>query len=332
MKLDDQEALRAALVELEQLNAVAEKSRANAETLLRGLERLSSASSGDDALTVVLSVLSSSVDEAVLCVLVQDEDGSITSLASTDTSLVNKTGHAEKALQRAFDGKPVVLANAIAAQWCSGFDLAFESFGSALFQPIEPLEKKAVLVCLKEDTQAFSKDHLQRLKFFVPLAVQGIRQSESMSEIEAARQTAEQHAKTDFLTGLYNRLALEEHAQTLTASNEEASKLWVALVDLNAFKPINDNFGHDAGDAVLVEIGRRLKTEVGSEAIAARLGGMSLVCFCQASKAVQTSRNGEGELCDASRPRSFIRAMNSMSGRASVSRHFGAQMKVWTVP
>lgn len=273
MKLEDQEALRAALVELEQLNAVAEKSRANAETLLRGLERLSSAASGDDALTLVLSVLSSSVDEAVLCVLVQDDDGMITSIASTDAGLVNRKGYAQRALERAFDGKPVVLANAIAARWCTGFGSLFEPFGSALFQPIEPLGKKAILVCLKEDTQAFSKDHLQRLKFFVPLAIQGMRQFESMSEIEAARQTAERHAKTDFLTGLYNRLALEEHAQKLTASGEDATKLWVALVDLNAFKPINDNFGHDAGDAVLVEIGHRLKTEVGSEAIAARLGG-----------------------------------------------------------
>lgn len=273
MKLDDQEALRAALVELEQLNTVAEKSRANAEMLLRGLERLSNVSSGGDALTSVLSMLSSSVDDAVLCVLVEDDDALARCIASTDPKLLHISGTPQKALTRAFGGKSAILANSIAARWWDGFGAAFCDFGSALLHPIAPLEKKAVFVGLSQETGAFSKDHLQRLRFFVPLAIQGMRQSESMAEVEAARQAAEKHAKTDFLTGLSNRLALEEHAQSLTADSQNAETLWAALVDLNAFKPINDNFGHDAGDAVLVEIGKRLSHDLGPRFVAARLGG-----------------------------------------------------------
>jgi diguanylate cyclase (GGDEF)-like protein/PAS domain S-box-containing protein len=79
-----------------------------------------------------------------------------------------------------------------------------------------------------------------------------------------------QLAYIDQLTGLYNRTAFFEHLETTVASGKDGV---VALIDLDAFKEVNDTHGHDAGDLVLREIGSRLQRLLRAEDIAGRLGG-----------------------------------------------------------
>lgn len=85
------------------------------------------------------------------------------------------------------------------------------------------------------------------------------------------RSLARKQADTDPLTGLANRRAL------LTTIESDAGKdskpLAIALIDLDGFKPVNDTFGHTTGDALLIEIGRRLLAVVGRHGTVARLGG-----------------------------------------------------------
>jgi diguanylate cyclase (GGDEF)-like protein len=83
--------------------------------------------------------------------------------------------------------------------------------------------------------------------------------------------TALQH---DHLTGLANRALFEAQAQyVLESAHQSGSAAGLALVDLDGFKPINDEFGHAAGDKVLVELAHRLSSVVTNEALVARLGG-----------------------------------------------------------
>lgn len=77
-------------------------------------------------------------------------------------------------------------------------------------------------------------------------------------------------AEADALTGLDNRLAFET---TLQAQLDRAAPVIVALGDLDGFKPVNDTHGHQAGDAVLIEIARRLTVLAPSALSVARLGG-----------------------------------------------------------
>lgn len=77
---------------------------------------------------------------------------------------------------------------------------------------------------------------------------------------------------TDPLTGLPNRAALLEHLTALAGSGAT-----VVFCDLNGFKAVNDEHGHTAGDAVLVQIARRLKRTVRGEDLVARLGGDEFV-------------------------------------------------------
>jgi len=104
--------------------------------------------------------------------------------------------------------------------------------------------------------------------------VENERERAQRAEREAVAEKARVRivADTDPLTGLANRRAFLAalHAR-LEAPAAQAFGL--ALVDLDGFKPINDTFGHAAGDAVLVEVAARLAREAGVGALAARLGG-----------------------------------------------------------
>ena len=77
----------------------------------------------------------------------------------------------------------------------------------------------------------------------------------------------------DHLTGLANRALFEAQAEyALDMARQNVSMVGVALIDLDGFKPINDEYGHAAGDAVLIEVAKRLRSSVGNDLVA-RLGG-----------------------------------------------------------
>jgi diguanylate cyclase (GGDEF)-like protein len=79
----------------------------------------------------------------------------------------------------------------------------------------------------------------------------------------------------DALTGLPNRTHLQQSmAAALTdVAAGRAPGAAVMILDLDEFKDVNDTLGHDQGDALLVEVGARLTTAVGSAGTVARLGG-----------------------------------------------------------
>lgn len=90
----------------------------------------------------------------------------------------------------------------------------------------------------------------------------------------ASVQTGLRAAMTDPLTGLYNRrYALPQLERLLAQARAEARPLAVMVADLDHFKRINDSHGHAAGDAVLTEVGARLRDGLRSGDLLARIGG-----------------------------------------------------------
>ncbi|MGI9435231.1 MAG: diguanylate cyclase domain-containing protein, partial [Geminicoccaceae bacterium] len=78
----------------------------------------------------------------------------------------------------------------------------------------------------------------------------------------------------DSLTGLPNRMAFEEQLQRVHAEAELTGRqLAVMFLDLDRFKAVNDSFGHDCGDRLLVEVGRRLQRCLRKSDLVARYGG-----------------------------------------------------------
>lgn len=81
-------------------------------------------------------------------------------------------------------------------------------------------------------------------------------------------------ATKDALTGLSNRAAFDERLRIgLAAAKRDQQRLALFMIDMDGLKPINDNHGHRAGDAALIEIGRRLSNETRESDTVARLGG-----------------------------------------------------------
>jgi diguanylate cyclase (GGDEF)-like protein len=100
------------------------------------------------------------------------------------------------------------------------------------------------------------------------------RVAERTSQLRQAKIDLERLALTDALTGLGNRTLLADRirlANSAAARGQPAPS--VLLLDLDEFKTINDSLGHSAGDAVLVEVARRLTSVVRDTDTVARLGG-----------------------------------------------------------
>ena len=86
----------------------------------------------------------------------------------------------------------------------------------------------------------------------------------------------------DPLTGLANRTLLRDRLEhALARSQREGSATAVLFIDLDKFKELNDAYGHAAGDAALVELGKRLRMAVRPGDTVARLGGDEFVVVCE---------------------------------------------------
>ena len=109
------------------------------------------------------------------------------------------------------------------------------------------------------------------------------RLAQSLQESNAKLQTAnaelQQRAFADPLTGLPNRLLFEERlGQALTRADrlnhqQVQSRVAVLFIDLDGFKPINDSYGHAAGDALLLNVAERLRKLAREGDTVARVGG-----------------------------------------------------------
>ena len=100
-------------------------------------------------------------------------------------------------------------------------------------------------------------------------------------KIEAA--AASQHASLhDPLTGLANRSLILDHLHlALARAGRRSALAAVIFLDLDDFKPINDTFGHSAGDEILVRIAERLRSAVRPSDTLGRWGGDEFVVVCE---------------------------------------------------
>ena len=127
------------------------------------------------------------------------------------------------------------------------------------------------------------------------------RHMASFNELETARDFAQRRlgelehlTQHDPLTELMNRRAFTTALQTALARFDTHGPVSVFLIDLDGFKPINDNYSHAAGDALLRAIGARLRRRLRGRAVVARLGGDEFAILAQPlhepTRAIQIAR------------------------------------------
>ena len=98
--------------------------------------------------------------------------------------------------------------------------------------------------------------------------------SDRTVELRESHRKLEEIAYFDMLTSLPNRRRFAEEFRTrLSLARRHGHPIALLLMDLDHFKHINDTFGHDAGDAVLIEAAVRMKLAVRESDLVARLGG-----------------------------------------------------------
>ena len=141
----------------------------------------------------------------------------------------------------------------------------------------KPGRRQGEVMCCRADGSLFPA-----LEHFCEVADESGRVSHhvlSFSDISEIRDTQfklRHQAMHDALTGLGNRLNLQESLLARTAT-PQALPFAVLFIDLDGFKTINDTLGHDQGDELLVAIARRLEALLRREDLAARLGGDEFV-------------------------------------------------------
>jgi diguanylate cyclase (GGDEF)-like protein len=153
------------------------------------------------------------------------------------------------------------LPPSVAADPARTLALALSAYANAVAQ-------NTILLSAREDLRRANEDLEERVRE---------RTAELDAEVAVRRAAEEQLrylANHDYVTGLPNRrmfAAALEHASARAVRAGTSGAL--LMIDLDGFKSVNDDFGHEAGDTVLAEIGRRLGAQIRSCDTAARVGG-----------------------------------------------------------
>ena len=121
-----------------------------------------------------------------------------------------------------------------------------------------------------------------------------LRTKQAHDRIRKLQITLEQMVVSDPLTGLHNRRYLMDRMQQeMQRSDRHGEPLALAMIDLDAFKPINDQFGHVLGDKVLRAVGSAITKSVRVSDIAARYGGDEFAVILP-----QTPAEGAMRVCE----------------------------------
>jgi two-component system cell cycle response regulator len=111
-----------------------------------------------------------------------------------------------------------------------------------------------------------------------------IRRWRYAEQLRLSVQTSLEMAVTDALTGLYNRRYMDTQLGQMAAHSVNRGKpLTVLAIDVDFFKPVNDTYGHDAGDRVLQELAARMRANVRNIDMVCRTGGEEFLAVLPAT-------------------------------------------------
>ncbi|CCD93177.1 conserved membrane hypothetical protein [Bradyrhizobium sp. ORS 375] len=119
--------------------------------------------------------------------------------------------------------------------------------------------------------------YLQMPVYFLAMTGAAFRLNKMLVAVMHAKRESDEQARRDPLTGLSNRAGLIDALQSRLDSKAGGQGFAVLYLDLDGFKPVNDTFGHAAGDELLKIVGRTLRDVVSPADVIARIGGDEFV-------------------------------------------------------
>ncbi len=121
-----------------------------------------------------------------------------------------------------------------------------------------------------------------------------LRDASSETHMEAQLQDLSEQATTDSLTAVSNRAAFDEaHGRLVDRGLAQGATFSIILCDIDRFKQVNDRFGHQAGDQVLVQFARLLQRCSRGDDVVARYGGEEFVLLCPECDNATAARRAE---------------------------------------
>jgi len=154
-------------------------------------------------------------------------------------------------------------------------------------------ERVGVVTATSERPAAFTADHLELVRFIsttIALDIENVR--------------LHRVAVTDPLTGAYNREFLVARLpQEIEAAIDRDRSLSIAMVDVDHFKHVNDQYGHGVGDAVLAEVARRLRGAIRAGDLLVRYGGeefLAVLPKADAGRAWEVGERMRQRVCERS--------------------------------
>lgn len=136
-------------------------------------------------------------------------------------------------------------------------------------------------------------------------------------------------AVTDPLTGLWNRRHTNELlSDELAQAEHHGRALTVLMVDIDHFKQINDNFGHQIGDGVLIEVTRRLREQVRGTDLVGRWGGEEFVIllrFCALRDGLAAAEKLRSHIAEVP----FVSPASVSISIGAAERHPGEDLAAW---
>ena len=191
---------------------------------------------------------------------------------------VTTVANGHQALEAIRFRRPDLLISDVMMPGMDGFGLlkALRNGDTPDRMPVMLLSARAGEESRVEGLNAGADDYLVKPFFGREL----IARVEALLNTVRMRQTAVEKAQHDPLTDLPNRSLLEEFAERLMGSADRSgSHMALLFIDMDNFKPINDQYGHAVGDEVLIEIARRLRRGVREEDTVGRFGGDEFVAL-----------------------------------------------------
>ena len=161
------------------------------------------------------------------------------------------------------------------AHGLQAFDRVLRSDGESAIVVLSGLADDRVAL---EAVQRGAQDYIVKGRLDIENFARAVRYAVERKRTELELQ---HHALHDQLTGLPNRTLLLDRISQAISRLPDSGSCALLLVDLDAFAHVNDSYGHEAGDRVLLEVAERLRGVVRVEDTVACLGGDGFVLLCE---------------------------------------------------
>jgi len=129
---------------------------------------------------------------------------------------------------------------------------------------------------------SYSKDEIKEINKKIPHLKNYLEAAKPVIESKLLMQKLKETSLKDGMTGLYNRRFLEEFIEKFMSQADRNNETYhVLMIDVDWFKQVNDTYGHDIGDMVIIEIGKLLQKHIRTSDMAIRYGGEEFIVMLQ---------------------------------------------------